>query len=91
MKPQRFKPGQAVTPNAIYWDCDVPGYQFNNSDLPKFGEIYQVKFYTEYSGCNWYMLLEGMPMQYAYNESGFEPIVSDTVLAQELESITEKV
>jgi hypothetical protein len=42
-------------------------------------------------GRNWYMLLEGMPMQYSYNESGFDPVVSDTVLEKELSTITEKV
>jgi hypothetical protein len=104
MKPQRFKPGQEIvcikkgswvgTFARTYF-----GFFRTNKKVqapgPEFNEIVTCDGYD----CDGYVLLVEYNInapnpngpRSAYNETAFEPLVSDTVLEKELESITEKV
>ena len=89
MKPQRFDIGQAVTPNIRE---DRWFYEGTPSEVkPKFGEIYHVKMYDEYSKGSWYIILSELPNTDAFNEAGFDPVISTNVLEKELNSIEIKV
>ena len=91
MKPQRFKPMQPITPNKKSW-TPLAGNPHGKSYYPQFGEVYHVRKYDALliEG-DWYMFIHGLPSDCIYNESGFDPVVSDTVLEKELSTITEKV
>ena len=85
MKPQRFEIGQAVTPNTKDQKLE-PG-------CPPllFGEVYHVRKYFGphiYNGVRaWYIELEEISGGFIYLEFMLSPVISDTELYKELESI----
>lgn len=89
----RFKPGQLVTPKyKDGWEHSEKKYA--PPAAPKYGDVVTIDCYpyphlqqycafVEYPQCN----LSGQRI--AFYESDFEPLVSDAVLREELESVPE--
>jgi hypothetical protein len=95
MKPQRFKIGQPVTVKARPKEVteNVSGMVVDAwAVIPKFGEIVHVDYYERChkTGQEWYIGLEEYS-PHSFPESAFEPIVSDAVLIEELNTIEETV
>lgn len=84
MKPQRFEIGQAVTPRyGVDWNGRSPNY--TDVPSPKM-DVLHVSSYKEKWGY-WYIRIVEMPQDCYYREDQFEPLISDSELARELESI----
>lgn len=88
MKQQRFEIGQAITPkpNDKNHSWEVVHGNINGIQI-KVGEIYHVKFYGEFWENDWYISLDEINASIGFNESGFDPVVSDSILISELETI----
>lgn len=89
----RFKPGQKVTLKkpANWSHKDILTYK--PPFAPKFGEVVTVELYP-YPSQPDYCAFEEYPQttsrgRYAFYENDFEPLVSDSVLSRELESVPE--
>lgn len=77
-----FEIGQAITPisDPNTWPLkEAPA-------LPKFGGVYHVKSYNFQYGTWWIRLKEFRDMD-NFDQEGFAPVVSDSVLSKELEEI----
>ena len=87
MKHPLFRIGQAVTPNVkeSAWER-VDGNE--NFIRPKFGEIYHVEAYVDCVDNIWYISLSELNPNEYYDDTGFSPVVSDSVLESELENIS---
>lgn len=87
MKPQRFEIGQQVTPKRANWKS-IGGAYLD----AKPGNIYTIHLYSDYSkkyNC-WFICLQELnPDTHEYQEDGFDPVISDSVLEAELETIFE--
>lgn len=90
MKPQRFKPGQEITPKdnkpwrILSFNNDLDAVRLQD---PQFGKIYIVDFYDEYIQKSWFICLKGFDDN--YDEDDFEPVITDKQLIEELETIKE--
>lgn len=85
MKPQRFSPGEEVVRTGkTITKVNDKGYT-----PPKLNEIVKVLSYDRYWHCfkNWVIVIEGYPNQ-LFGENLFEPIMSQSVLEEELNSIS---
>lgn len=85
MKAQRFEIGQAVTPKVKNWHC-INGRRINQL---AFGEIYHVKDY-EYHFGKWFISLLEIDGN-AYDEFGFDPVISTNELESALIEIEQPV
>lgn len=69
MKPQRFKPGQEVTPVRrplnVYANT---GLVIRPNEQLQFGRIYKVKRYDRFYSGVWFVDLDGMPDSCSYSE-----------------------
>lgn len=92
MKPQRFTPGQAVTPKKKEFKIED-----NPSGLPpptvRFGEIYHVEEYRVFWNGNWYMTLTEQGPRYEFADISFDPVDLTTEQIAELveESLSKPV
>lgn len=84
MNGKLFKIGQAVTPNNGNQSWETLANQ--KSPYPKFGEIYHVREFDRHAGY-WLISLCELPERYFFQQEGFSPVVSDSVLSKELEEI----
>lgn len=85
MKPQRFKPGQEVTPTLAGFK--VVSGPVTSVRLPQFGNIYHVSGYepsrTNYS--EWCIFLTETGTNVSHDERYFTPVISTKELYTELE------
>jgi hypothetical protein len=93
MKPQRFYIGQEVTMKARpkgVMDIDTRDLRLPFG-VPVFGKVYNVTRYeiARDGSPEWYIGLSGF--KDSFNESFFCPIVEDSVLIEELESVPESM
>lgn len=79
---QLFAIGQAVTPIS-----DPNTWQLKEAPvLPRFGGVYHVKSYNFAFGI-WFIRLEEFRDLDNFDQEGFSPVVSDSILSKELEEI----
>lgn len=84
----RFKPGQKITPKV------KPNWISANGTpafgpLPKFGKEYTANGYDSPEGGIEFVFLKECDPKDSFDDRLFEPLVSDAVLREELESVHE--
>lgn len=91
MKGKLFRIGQAVTPNKSFSYSRTIGISSNEPEIervPQFGKVYHISEYQWHG--KWYVGLIEFPSAdgvYLYAETGFSPLISDSLLAEELSEI----
>lgn len=85
MKPKRFAPGQHVTPSMAF-NNKLNGEQATDCIKLKQGEIYTIHKYNHFME-SWWVELEEKPFDVLYKEDFLEPVVTDSVLNEELSEI----
>lgn len=85
MKPQRFRIGQEVTPTKKEWSV------LYNVRIPKFGEVYKVIAYEICPTTNRNCIVLDLIPECAWSDEFFAPIISDSVLEEELREITQTI
>ncbi len=90
MKPQRFEIGQAITPKVKAWGDAISGLPLPSPDDPEFGKVYHVRSYWPYGG-EWWICLNEVNEDNAFLETNFEPLITDSVLAEALSEVPESV
>jgi len=91
MNGKLFSIGQAVTPNKSFSYSRTIGIGSDEPEterVPKLGKVYHISDYQWHG--KWYVGLREFPStdgSYLYSETGFSPLISDTVLAEELSEI----
>ena len=89
MKPQKFQPGQAVTPIRLESFVAIEGLLVFG---PKPGKIYHVRDYPMAWHNKWTIRLIECPYDdAAFIEDDFAPVISDSHLESDLREITESV